>query len=72
MALAMVVLGGAGSVPAVIAGALLVAGYDRVLIPQAGAWLAQSGLLDLRGTSALNFGLVLYLTVLLRGRRSGA
>jgi branched-chain amino acid transport system permease protein len=70
MALAMVVLGGAGNVPGVIAGTLLIAGYDRVLIPQAGAWLAQSGLLDLRGTSALNFGLVLYLTVLLRRRGS--
>lgn len=78
MALAMVVIGGAGSVPGVIVGALLVAGYDQLLIPLLGAGLdqAQAGgapaLVDIRGLSFLSFGLVLYLTVLLRASgRSG-
>lgn len=77
MVLAMVVIGGAGSVPGAIIGALVIAGIDQVLIPQAGAWLdtlrqARGGvfaLLDLRGLNSLYFGLALYLTVLLRARK---
>jgi len=70
MLLAMVILGGAGGVPGVIMGALLVAGYDRVLIPWLGDQLAQiSSTFDLRGLSYFNFGLALYLTIFFRARR---
>jgi len=77
MLLAMVILGGAGSVPGVMMGALLIIGYDKILIPRLSALLAlwwPAGLLigsapDLRGTSFFNFGIILYLTVLLRARR---
>lgn len=78
MVLAMVVVGGAGSVPGVIVGALLVASYDLLAIPLLGAWAAGAaqapgfawlGLLDPRGINYLSFGLILYLTVLLRARR---
>jgi branched-chain amino acid transport system permease protein len=77
MTLAMVVIGGAGSVPGAIIGALLVAGYDQLLIPLLGAQLAQSqqspnsllaSIFDVRALSFLSFGLALYLTVLLRAR----
>jgi branched-chain amino acid transport system permease protein len=76
MVLAMVVVGGAGSVPGAILGALVIAGLDQLFIPQLGAWLdslrqSRSGwavLLDLRALNAFYFGLALYLTVLLRGR----
>jgi branched-chain amino acid transport system permease protein len=75
MTLAMVVIGGAGSVLGSLLGGLAVAGYDRLLIPQLGAglnglsntfnlpWLAA---IDLRNLNFLWFGLALYLTVLLR------
>lgn len=77
MTLAMVIMGGAGSVPGAIVGAVVIAGYDRFAIPWLGAFLAQfqPGNLhfgsspDIRGTSFFNFGLALYLTVLLRARR---
>ncbi len=79
MALAIVILGQTGSLsPAgVLVGALLIIGYDKVLIPQLGALLAliwPRGLNigpvpDLRGASFFNFGLALYLTVLLRQAR---
>lgn len=76
--LAMVILGGAGSVPGVIIGALIIVGYDRLLVPRFGDLLAfiwPSGLSlgyapDIRGASYFNFGLALYLTVLFRARRS--
>jgi branched-chain amino acid transport system permease protein len=73
--LAMVILGGAGSVPGVILGALVIVGYDRVVVPRIGDLLASLGGLnlgyapDIRGASYLNFGLALYLTVLWRARR---
>ena len=74
-ALAMVIVGGAGSVPGTIFGAFIVAGYDRIVIPALGSalgWLSDvSGLnlsLDVRNLNYLSFGLVLYLTVLLRAR----
>ena len=77
MALTMVVLGGAGSVPGVILGAILVIGYDKLFIPRLAAWVAQlqprgtriGSVPDVRGTSFFNYGLALYLTVLWRGRR---
>ncbi len=77
MVLAMVVIGGAGSVPGAILGALLIAGLDQLLIPLLGAWLdglrqergGVFALLDIRALNALYFGLALYLTVLLRAKR---
>ena len=53
------------------------AGYDRLIVPRAGeliALLLPSGLYlgyapDIRGASYFNFGLALYLMVLLRARR---
>ncbi len=80
MLLAMVVVGGAGSVPGVLLGVLAIAGYDRLLLPWLGGVLAPyrvdqgglSALLDLRELNFLAFGLVLYLTVWFRARRLGA
>ncbi len=77
MLLAMVILGGAGSVPGAIVGAALLMGYNTLLIPRLGALLAllqPSGINlgytpDLRGASYFTFGLALYLTVLIRARR---
>jgi len=75
MTLTMVVLGGAGSVPGVIFGAILVIGYDKLFLPRLAAWVAQlqptriGSVPDVRGASFFNFGLALYLTVLWRGRR---
>jgi len=77
--LAMVILGGAGSVPGVILGAIMIIGYDKVIIPQLAAFLALfwpsntyiGSVPDVRGASFFNFGLALYLTVLLRARRRG-
>lgn len=77
MVLAMVVIGGAGSVRGAIIGALLVASYDQIVIPLLGAWLANLSqttgfwlfaTLDPRSINYLSFGLALYLTVLLRAR----
>ncbi len=76
LALAMVILGGAGSVPGAILGAMLLIGYDQIIIPNTAAFLAQfwprytyiGSVPDLRGTSFLNFGLALYVTVWLRAR----
>ncbi len=76
MALAMVILGGVGSVSGVIIGAVLIVSYDKVLIPQFAALLALlwpkgvniGAVPDLRGASFFNFGIVLYLTVILRSR----
>jgi branched-chain amino acid transport system permease protein len=77
MVLAMVVIGGAGSVPGAIVGALLIAGYDLLAIPLLGSWfdrLRQSSggglaVFDIRALNSLYFGLALYLTVLFRERR---
>jgi branched-chain amino acid transport system permease protein len=77
MVLAMVVIGGAGSVPGAIVGAVLVAAYDLLLIPQLGVWIDQLRQLsgggftafDVRALNAFYFGLALYLTVLFRVRR---
>jgi branched-chain amino acid transport system permease protein len=77
MILAMVVIGGAGSVPGAIVGALLIAGYDLLLIPQLGVWIDQLrraggggfAAFDVRGLNAFYFGLALYFTVLFRVRQ---
>jgi len=78
MVLAMVVIGGAGSVRGAAVGALLVASYDQLVIPLLGAWMANLAqttgfwlfaVLDPRSINFLSFGLALYLTVLLRARR---
>ncbi len=80
MVLAMLILGGTGSIPGAMVGAIVIAAYDRLAIPQLGDWIAhlqQTGhwrgvaAFDVRGLSYLTFGLALYLTVLLRARRSG-
>ena len=74
-ALAMVIVGGAGSVPGTIFGAFIVAGYDRIVIPGLtqvlGLLSDATGLklsLDVRNLNYLSFGLALYLTVLLRAK----
>jgi branched-chain amino acid transport system permease protein len=77
MLLTMVILGGVGSVPGAMLGAILIIGYDKVFIPWLSALLSQfwpknlliGSVPDLRGTSFFNFGIILYLTVLLRARR---
>jgi branched-chain amino acid transport system permease protein len=76
MMLAMVILGGAGSVSGAILGTVLIYGYDKVIIPQLAALLAYLwprgvyiGMVpDIRGTNFFNFGIALYLTVLWRAR----
>ena len=79
MVLAMVVIGGAGSVWGSIGGALLVGGYDLFGVRLLGTLverLAQLtgspvlALLDLRALSVGSFGIALYLTMLIRGRRT--
>jgi branched-chain amino acid transport system permease protein len=75
--LAMVILGGAGSVTGAILGTVLIYSYDKVLIGQLFALLAllwPRGLFigqvpDIRGTNFFNFGIALYLTVLWRARK---
>jgi branched-chain amino acid transport system permease protein len=76
MVLTMVILGGAGSVTGAIIGALLIIGYDKLILPQIGALitllapnLPVGSVPNLRGASFLTFGLALYLTVLWRARR---
>lgn len=78
MVLAMVVIGGAGSVPGAILGALAIAGFDQLIIPTLGVWSADLaarglwmfGMFDPRALNYLAFGLALYLTTLIRARRS--
>jgi len=53
---------------------VIIAGYDRLALPLLADWIAgfqrgASAAFDVRGLSYLNFGLALYLTVLLRARR---
>jgi len=79
LTLTMVILGGAGSVSGAFLGAIAIIAYDKVLVPQLAALLAlfwpvgvYVGMVpDIRGTSFFNFGLALYLTVLLRARWAG-
>ena len=75
--LAMVILGGAGSVEGAVLGTVLVYFYDKLFVPQLFAWLAffwpqgvYIGMVpNIRGTNFFDFGIVLYLTVLWRARR---
>ncbi len=75
--LTMVILGGAGSTIGAIAGAVLIVLFDKVFVSQLADLVAliwPKNLLvgptpDIRGANFFNFGLVLYLTVLLRARR---
>jgi branched-chain amino acid transport system permease protein len=75
--LAMVVLGGAGSVTGAILGTVLIYSYDKVLVSQFFALIAllwprgvYIGMVpDIRGTNFFNFGIALYLTVLWRARK---
>jgi branched-chain amino acid transport system permease protein len=75
--LAMVILGGAGSVGGAILGTALVYFYDKIFVPQLFALIAllwpqrvYIGMVpDIRGTNFFDFGIVLYLTVLWRARR---
>lgn len=77
MALTMVILGGAGDVSGVILGALALVLYDKVIVGRIAdllaliwpAGLAIGSAPDIRGASFFNFGIALYLTVLLRARR---
>jgi branched-chain amino acid transport system permease protein len=77
MILTMVILGGAGNVAGTFVGALAIILYDKSIIPQLADWLALiwpkntfiGSVPDIRGASFFNFGIVLYLTVLLRAKR---
>lgn len=77
LTLTMVILGGAGSVPGVLLGATAIILYDKVLVPQFAEWIAQvwpedlaiGSVPDIRGASYFNFGIALYITVLVRSRR---
>jgi len=79
MLLAMVILGGAGSVTGAILGTLLIYSYDKVIISQIASIIAlywpQNTYIgqvpDIRGTNFFDFGLALYLTVLWRARKRG-
>jgi len=77
MLLAMVVLGGAGSVTGAILGTLLIYSYDKVIISQIASLIALfwprnvyiGQVPDIRGTNFFDFGIALYLTVLWRARK---
>jgi branched-chain amino acid transport system permease protein len=76
MILTMVILGGAGSVPGVMLGVVLIVGYDKVILPYLASLLALiwphvavGPVPNLRGASFFTFGLALYLTVLWRARK---
>jgi branched-chain amino acid transport system permease protein len=78
MVLAMVIIGGAGNILGGVLGAMLIAGVDQLGIPRLGAWLDRLAAapewrwvsaIDLRALNLLAFGIVLYLAILLRGRR---
>ncbi len=77
LTLTMVILGGAGSVTGAVLGAMLIVGYDKVIVPGLADLVAQfwprnafiGSVPDIRGASYFNFGIALYLTVLLRARQ---
>jgi branched-chain amino acid transport system permease protein len=75
MILTMVILGGAGSVSGALIGAVTIILYDKVFVPQLANWVALiwpfavGSVPDIRGASFFNFGIALYLTVLIRARR---
>ncbi|HET7142614.1 MAG TPA: branched-chain amino acid ABC transporter permease, partial [Anaerolineales bacterium] len=75
MILTMLILGGAGSVSGALIGAVTIILYDKVFVPQLANWLALiwpfaiGSVPDIRGASFFNFGIALYLTVLIRAQR---
>ena len=77
MMLAMVILGGAGSVGGAVFGTILIYSYDKIIVGQIAALIAllwPQGLYigmvpDIRGTNFFDFGIALYLTVLWRARK---
>lgn len=77
LTLTMVILGGAGSVPGILISATAIILYDKILVPQLAEWialvwprnLAIGSVPDIRGASYFNFGIALYVTVLIRSRR---
>ncbi len=80
MLLAMIILGGAGSVGGAMLGTALVYFYDKSFVPQLFALLSALwpqgvyiGMVpNIRGTNYFDFGIVLYLTVLWRARNKKA
>ncbi|HSJ90146.1 MAG TPA: ABC transporter permease [Anaerolineales bacterium] len=78
--LTMVILGGAGSTVGVIVGAVIIVLFDKVLVSQLADLVAliwpKNVLVgptpDIRGANFFNFGIALYLTVLLRARRKNS
>lgn len=77
LVLTMVILGGPGNIPGSILGAAAIVLYDKVLIPRIAdlvalvwpAGMAIGSAPDIRGASFFNFGIALYLTILIRARR---
>ncbi len=76
MLLSMVIVGGLGDTWGTLVGALVLGLLDRVFLPVLGGWLGQIGpkeaYLNFRQLSYLTFGTALYLSVLLRARRTAA
>jgi branched-chain amino acid transport system permease protein len=78
LVLTIAILGGAGNVKGTLLAATAIILYDKLLVPRIAGLIAliwPAGLPigsapDIRGASFLNFGMALYLTVWLRGRRS--
>jgi len=76
LVLTMVILGGSGNIPGSILGAAAIVLYDKVIIPRIAdlaaliwpAGLAIGSAPDIRGASFFNFGIALYLTILIRAR----
>lgn len=77
LVLTMVILGGAGSATGVILGAAAIIFYDKIFVSKVADLLALiwpknlfiGSVPDIRGANFFNFGIALYLTVLLRARR---
>ncbi len=80
LVLTMVILGGAGSLTGAITGAVIIVLYDTVVVPQLAGWVALiwpknlfiGPVPDIRGANFFNFGIALYLTVLIRARRKNS
>jgi branched-chain amino acid transport system permease protein len=78
--LTMVILGGAGSTIGAIVGAVLIVLFDKLFVPQLADLVALiwpknlfiGPVPDIRGANFFNFGIALYLTVLLRARRKNS
>ena len=78
--LTMVILGGAGSTIGAILGAVFIVLFDKIFVTQLADWVALiwpknlfiGPVPDIRGANFFNFGIALYLTVLLRARRKNA